>query len=174
MMNRRILIGAATASAALPFLNRIASAQTPPKTKNVVFVHGLFADGSCWSKVIARLQQKGVNCTSVQNPLTSLHEASEAARRSIAAQPGPTVLIGHSFSGMIVSDVGVDPKVTACAGTRCGRGLYGAGKDLSDAPGHSWHCLLRRLGPVVGGGFPAGLHGRPVTGRGAHPLRGSA
>src|SRR5215472_2904118 len=86
MMNRRILIGAATASAALPFLNRIASAQTPPKTKNVVFVHGLFADGSCWSKVIARLQQKGVNCTSVQNPLTSLHEASEAARRAIAAQ----------------------------------------------------------------------------------------
>src|SRR5215475_14130759 len=113
MMNRRILIGAAAASAALPFLNRIASAQTPPKTKNVVFVHGLFADGSCWSKVIDRLQQKGVNCTSVQNPLTSLSEASEAARHPIAAQPGPTVLVGHSFSGMIVSDVGVDPKVTA-------------------------------------------------------------
>jgi FixJ family two-component response regulator len=75
--------------------------------------HGLFADGSCWSKVIARLQQKGVNCTSVQNPLTSLREASEAARRAIAAQPGPTVLVGHSFSGMIVTDVGVDPKVTA-------------------------------------------------------------
>jgi pimeloyl-ACP methyl ester carboxylesterase len=73
----------------------------------------LFADGSCWSKVIARLQQSGVNCTSAQNPLTSLHEASEAARLAIAAQPGPTVLVGHSFSGMIVSDVGVDPKVTA-------------------------------------------------------------
>jgi hypothetical protein len=67
-------------------------------------VHGLFADGSCWSKVIARLQQKGVNCTSVQNPLTSLHEASEAARRAIAAQPSPTVLVGHSFSGMIVTE----------------------------------------------------------------------
>src|SRR5215472_10764052 len=113
MMNRRILIGAATASSALPLLNRAASAQTSPKTRNVVFVHGLFADGSCWSKVIDRLQQKGVNCTSVQNPLTSLSEASEAARRAIAAQPGPTVLVGHSFSGMIVSDVGVDPKVTA-------------------------------------------------------------
>jgi pimeloyl-ACP methyl ester carboxylesterase len=112
-MNRRTLIGAVAASAALPLLNRVASAQTSPKTKNVVFVHGLFADGSCWSKVIARLQQKGVNCTSVQNPLTSLHEASEAARRAIAAQPGPTVLVGHSFSGMIVTDVGVDPKVTA-------------------------------------------------------------
>src|SRR5919198_4060043 len=112
-MNRRTLIGAAAACAALPLLNRVAGAQASPKTRNVVFVHGLFADGSCWSKVIARLQQKGINCTSVQNPLTSLHEASEAARRAIAAQPGPTVLVGHSFSGMIVSEVGVDPKVTA-------------------------------------------------------------
>src|SRR6202166_2612975 len=112
-MNRRSLIGAVAAGAALPLLNRVAGAQTSPKTKNAVFVHGLFADGSCWSKVIARLQQKGINCTSVQNPLTSLHEASEAARRAIAAQPGPTVLVGHSYSGMIVSEVGVDPKVTA-------------------------------------------------------------
>jgi pimeloyl-ACP methyl ester carboxylesterase len=113
MMNRRTLIGAAAAVAAFPALDRVASAQTAPKTKNVVFVHGLFADGSCWSNVIARLQQKGINCTSAQNPLTSLSEASEAARRMIAAQPGPTVLVGHSFSGMIVSEVGVDPKVTA-------------------------------------------------------------
>jgi pimeloyl-ACP methyl ester carboxylesterase len=112
MMNRRTLIGAVAAGAAFPLLNRVANAQTS-QTKNVVFVHGLFADGSCWSKVIARLQQKGINCTSVQNPLTSLHEASEAARRAIAAQPGPTVLVGHSFSGMIVKDVGVDPKITA-------------------------------------------------------------
>src|SRR5271168_1707868 len=112
MMDRRTLIGAAAAGAAVSLLNRVASAQTS-KTRNVVFVHGLFADGSCWSKVIARLQQKGVNCNSVQNPLTSLHEASEAAQRAIAAQPGPTVLVGHSFSGMIVTEVGVDPKVTA-------------------------------------------------------------
>src|SRR3984885_14980523 len=112
-MNRRTLIGAAAAVAASPVLSRVAGAQTSPKTKNVVFVHGLFADGSCWSKVIARLQPQGINCTSVQNPLTSLHAASEAARRAIAAQPGPTVLVGHSFSGMIVSEVGLDPKITA-------------------------------------------------------------
>jgi hypothetical protein len=55
-------------------------------------VHGLFADGSCCSKAIARLPQNGVHCTSVQNPLTSLHEASEAAQWAIVAQPGPTVL----------------------------------------------------------------------------------
>src|SRR5438045_1703009 len=89
MMNRRTLVGAVAASVALPLLKNGASAQTSPKTKNVVFVHGLFADGSCWSKVVARLQQKGVNCTSVQNPLTSLHEASDAARRAIAEQSGP-------------------------------------------------------------------------------------
>src|SRR2546421_7018508 len=112
-MNRRTLIGAVAVSAALPLLNRVAKAETSPKTKNVVLVHGLFADGSCWSKVIARLQQKGINCTSVQNPLTSLRDGSEAARRAITAQSGPTVLVGHSFSGMIVSDAGVDPKVTA-------------------------------------------------------------
>src|SRR6202011_5850060 len=112
MINRRTLIGAVAAGAAFPLLNRVASAQISPKTKNVVFVHGLFADGSCWSKVIARLQQKGVNCTSVQNTLTSLHEASEAARRAIVGQPGPTVLVGHSFSGMIVSEIGEDPNVT--------------------------------------------------------------
>src|SRR5690349_25173319 len=97
-MDRRTFLGTlAAAGAALPLLNQVANAQTSLKTKNVVFVHGLFADGSCWSKVIARLQQKGVNCTSVQNPLTSLHEASEAARRAIAAQPGSTVMVGHSL-----------------------------------------------------------------------------
>src|SRR5271154_3463728 len=113
MMNRRTLIGAFAAGAALPLLNQVASSQPSPKTKNVVFVHGLFADGSSWSKVIARLQHKGISCTSVQNPLTSLQEASEAARRAIALQPGPTLLVGHSFSGMIVTEVGVDPKITA-------------------------------------------------------------
>src|ERR1700732_166228 len=113
MMNRRTLIGAFAAGAALPLLNQVASSQPSPKTKNVVFVHGLFADGSSWSKIIPRLQEKGINCTSVQNPLTSLQEASDAARRAIALQPGPTVLVGHSFSGMIVTEVGVDPKITA-------------------------------------------------------------
>src|SRR3954471_19564461 len=113
MMNRRTLIGGVAAGAALPLLNRVAKAQTSPKTKNAVFVHGLFADGSCWSKVIASLQQKGINCTSVQNPLTSLHDGSGAARRAIASLPGPAVLVGHSFSGMIVSDVGVDAKIAA-------------------------------------------------------------
>ena len=178
-MNRRTLIGAVAAAAAAPVLNQVASAQTSLKTKNVVFVHGLFADGSCWSKVIDRLQQKGVNCTSVQNPLTSLREASEAARRAIAAKPGPTVLVGHSFSGMIVSDVGVDPKVTALVyvaarAPRCWRGLYGAGKALSDTSGHSRHCFQRRLGSVIRGCFPPRLRRRFAAAGSAGPLCGSA
>ena len=112
-MNRRTLIGALAAGAALPLLNQVASSQPSPKTKNVVFVHGLFADGSCWTEVIARLQAAGLNATSVQNPLTTLPEAVASAERVLARQDGPAVLVGHSFSGMIVTEVGVDPKVTA-------------------------------------------------------------
>ena len=77
------------------------------------FVHGLFADGSCWSEVIARLQPKGINVTAVQNPLTSLKDAVEATQRVLALQDGPTVLVAHSFGGMIVMEAGVDPKVSA-------------------------------------------------------------
>ena len=102
MMMRRTLIGPVAASAALPLLNRAASAQTSPKMKNVVFVHGLFADGSCWSKVIARLQQRGINCTSVQNPPTSLQEASEAAERAIALQPGPDAITNLILEALAV------------------------------------------------------------------------
>ncbi|NID06842.1 alpha/beta hydrolase [Luteibacter jiangsuensis] len=83
------------------------------KARNVVMVHGLFADGSSWSEVIPRLQAKGLNVTSVQNPLTTLPEAVDACRRVLDRQDGPTVLVGHSFSGMIVTEAGVHPKVSA-------------------------------------------------------------
>jgi pimeloyl-ACP methyl ester carboxylesterase len=84
-----------------------------PKARNVVLVHGLFADGSCWSEVIPRLQAAGINATSVQNPLTTLEDSVAAAKRALAQQDGPTVLVGHSFSGMIVTEAGIDPKVSA-------------------------------------------------------------
>ena len=85
----------------------------PDKGAQRVLVHGLFADGSCWSEVIPRLQAAGLNVTSVQNPLTTLEESVAAAGRVLALQEGPTVLVGHSFSGMIVTEAGVDPKVSA-------------------------------------------------------------
>ena len=58
-------------------------------------------------------RRPGINATSVQNPLTTLEESVAAAQRALALQDGPTVLVGHSFSGMIVTEAGVDPKVTA-------------------------------------------------------------
>ncbi|HUC48501.1 MAG TPA: alpha/beta hydrolase [Xanthobacteraceae bacterium] len=112
-MDRRTFVNAMGAAAASSLLPRAANAQTRPPAKNIVLVHGLFADGSCWSEVIARLQPKGFRVTSVQNPLTSLDEAVAAAQRVLDRQDGPTVLVGHSFSGMIVTEAGVDPKVSA-------------------------------------------------------------
>ena len=112
-MDRRTFVGLMAATAARSLLSRAAFAQTAPKAKNVVLVHGLFADGSSWSEVIPRLQAAGLNVTSVQNPLTTLPEAVDAAQRVLARQDGPTVLAGHSFSGMIVTDAGVHPNVAA-------------------------------------------------------------
>jgi hypothetical protein len=74
-MDRRTFVGLTAATAARSLLSRAAFAQTAPKAKNVVLVHGLFADGSSWSEVIPRLQAAGLNVTSVQNPLTTLPEA---------------------------------------------------------------------------------------------------
>jgi pimeloyl-ACP methyl ester carboxylesterase len=112
-MDRRTFVGLTAATAASSLLSRAAFAHTAPKAKNVVLVHGLFADGSSWSEVIPRLQAAGLNVTSVQNPLTTLPEAVEAALRVLGRQNGPTVLAGHSFSGMIVTEAGVHPNVSA-------------------------------------------------------------
>jgi len=113
MMNRRTFSTTLVAGAAAATTRGMAANVTPPKARNVVFVHGLFADGSSWSEVIARLQTAGFNTTSVQNPLTTLPEAVASAERVLARQDGPTVLVGHSFSGMIVTEAGVHPKVSA-------------------------------------------------------------
>jgi pimeloyl-ACP methyl ester carboxylesterase len=112
-MDRRTFVSTTVAAAASSLLVGAAHAQPAPKAKNVVLVHGLFADGSCWSEVIPRLQAAGLNVTSVQNPLTTLPEAVASAVRVLARQDGPTVLAGYSFSGMIVTDAGVHPNVSA-------------------------------------------------------------
>src|SRR3954453_10381234 len=99
----------------LPLGGLAAHAETaaPVKAHNVVLVHGAWADGSSWSKVIAILQAAGLRVTSVQNPLTSLADAAAAVRWVLDRQDGPTVLAGHSWSGTLVSETGTDPKVTA-------------------------------------------------------------
>jgi pimeloyl-ACP methyl ester carboxylesterase len=85
----------------------------PTEARNVVLVHGAWADGSCWSDVILRLQAAGLHVTAVQNPLTTLADSVAATRRVLALQEGPTVLVAHSWGGTVISEVGTDPKVTA-------------------------------------------------------------
>src|SRR4051812_33744545 len=113
MMDRRTFARRLAAGTAASLLPRLALAQTAIGARNVVLVHGLFADGSCWSEVIARLQAAGLNATAVQNPLTTLDAAVASTQRVLAQQDGPTVLVGHSFAGMTVTEAGVDPKVSA-------------------------------------------------------------
>lgn len=116
-MNRR-MFSAAIAMAAL-FASSHTFAQTAPIQKattvahNVVLVHGLYADASSWSEVIPLLQKAGLHVTAVQNPLTSLADDAEATRRILALQDGPTVLVAHSYGGMVISQAGNDPKVSA-------------------------------------------------------------
>lgn len=105
-----LLMGAATAAATRA---RAQGSPAPQPARNVVLVHGLFADGSSWSEVIPLLQARGLNVTSVQNPLTTLEEAVAACRKVLDRQDGPTVLAGHSFSGMIVTEAGMHPKVSS-------------------------------------------------------------
>jgi pimeloyl-ACP methyl ester carboxylesterase len=158
-MDRRTLVSLMAAGAASQLLQRAAAAQPALKARNIVLVHGLFADGSCWSEVIARLQPKGLRVTSVQNPLTTLAEAVKAAERTLAVQEGPTVLVGHSFSGMIVTEAGIDPKVSAVVYVAAR--APDAGEDYTalanDAPGFCRHRLVRRLGTAEGGSLPARL-----------------
>ncbi|QPF83659.1 alpha/beta hydrolase [Bradyrhizobium genosp. L] len=114
MMNRRTFSTALLAGAAASLVSTRGMAATPPvKARNVVLVHGLFADGSCWTEVIPLLQAAGLNVTSVQNPLTTLPDAVASAQRVLDRQDGPTVLVGHSFSGMIVTEAGVHSNVSA-------------------------------------------------------------
>jgi len=113
IMSRRTFAGALAAGAAASLVSARMANAAPIKARNVVLVHGLFADGSCWSEVIARLQAAGLNPTAVQNPLTTLPEAVASAERVLARQDGPTVLVGHSFSGMIVTEAGMHPNVSA-------------------------------------------------------------
>jgi pimeloyl-ACP methyl ester carboxylesterase len=115
MMNRRdfslaMVVGAVASSIST---GDMAATTARVKARNVVLVHGLFADGSCWSDVIVRLQNAGLNVTSVQNPLTTLPEAVASAERVLNRQDGPTILAGHSFSGMIVTEVGTHANVSA-------------------------------------------------------------
>jgi len=87
--------------------------QPAPGVKNIVLVHGAFADGTSWSKVIPLLEAKGYHAVAVQNPLTSLADDVAATRRIIALQDGPVILVGHSWGGAVITQAGDGPKVAA-------------------------------------------------------------
>ena len=115
MVNRRTFSTMLMAGTVNSFFGWSSKAQAQPAVgaRNVVLVHGAYADGSCWSEVIGRLQRAGLTATAVQNPLTSLADDVAATRRILALQDGPTVLVGHSWAGTVISEAGVDPKVSA-------------------------------------------------------------
>jgi pimeloyl-ACP methyl ester carboxylesterase len=90
----------------------VATAQaTPNVVKNILLVHGAFADGTSWSKVIPLLEADGYHVVAVQNPLTSLADDVAATKRAIALQDGPVILVGHSWGGAVITQAGNDPKV---------------------------------------------------------------
>jgi len=81
--------------------------------KNIVLVHGAWADASSWNNVAHVLKSKGYHVTAVNIPLTSLPADAAATKAVIDAQDGPTVLVGHSWAGFVIGEVGNDPKVDA-------------------------------------------------------------
>jgi pimeloyl-ACP methyl ester carboxylesterase len=121
-MNRRGLIvkGLAAAGAAtlLSGAGKVQAAERPrPRrvftgaVRNVVLVHGAYADGSSWTEVIERLQAAGVTATAVQNPLRSVADDAAATRLILARHDKPTILVGHSYGGTVISEAGADPHV---------------------------------------------------------------
>jgi pimeloyl-ACP methyl ester carboxylesterase len=110
-------------------------------SKNVVLVHGAWADGSSWSKVIPLLVAKGFNVTAVQLPLTSLKDDIAVTRRTLGLQDGPTVLVGHSYGGAVISGAANNsPNVKAL--------VYVAGFGLDE--GESIDALSKQGPPTIG------------------------
>lgn len=84
---------------------------TTEEIKNVVLVHGAFADGSGWRRVYDLLTARGYRVSIVQNPLTSFADDVAATNRVLDAQDGPAILVGHSWGGTVITEAGVHPKV---------------------------------------------------------------
>jgi pimeloyl-ACP methyl ester carboxylesterase len=108
-----VVAAAITAAAMSSTVSATASESIPENqaVKNVVLVHGAFADGSGWKKVYDNLSKRGYRVTIVQNPLTSLEDDVAATKRALERQGGPVILVGHSWGGTIITEAGVDAKV---------------------------------------------------------------
>jgi pimeloyl-ACP methyl ester carboxylesterase len=108
------MIALVIAVLAIAALNAKGSAQSNGHSsgvRNIILVHGAFADGSSWSKVIPLLRARGFTVTAVQNPLTSLKDDVAATQRAIDDRDGRVLLVGHSWAGAVITQIGTDPKV---------------------------------------------------------------
>jgi pimeloyl-ACP methyl ester carboxylesterase len=108
--------------------------------KNIVLVHGAWADGSSWSKVIPLLQAKGLHVACAQNPLSSIDDDVASTNRLINAQDGPVLLVGHSYGGAVITVAGDNPKVSglvyvAAFAPDKGETLAGMGEPYGKTPG---------------------------------------
>ncbi|MPQ55773.1 alpha/beta fold hydrolase [Duganella sp. FT27W] len=106
----------------------------------IVLVHGAFADGSSWDKVIPLLHAKGYKVVAVQNPLSSLADDVAATRRVVDAQTGKVVLVGHSWGGTVITEAGTSDKIKALVYVAAfapseGEASGNLGKDYAVPPG---------------------------------------
>jgi pimeloyl-ACP methyl ester carboxylesterase len=82
------------------------------EVKNILLVHGFWTDASCYSDIIPKLQSEGYEVIAVQNPLTSLEEDIAATRRALDRTEGKCILVGHSWGGFVITEVGNDERVS--------------------------------------------------------------
>ena len=130
MMRALVLVAALAAQSAI----------AADGVRNVVLVHGAWADGSSWAKVIPLLEKAGLRATAVQNPLTSFEDDVAATKRAIALADGPVILVGHSWGGVVITEAGADPKVAglvyvAAFAPEVGVPVGELGKDFPPPPG---------------------------------------
>jgi pimeloyl-ACP methyl ester carboxylesterase len=111
---RNIIFSAAALLAGAVFSTTASAAELPRgAAHNIVLVHGAFVDQNSWKPVADILTKKGYNVTLVENPLTSLADDVDATKKALSAQTGRTVLVGHSWGGVVITEAGNDPKVSA-------------------------------------------------------------
>src|SRR5262245_53009282 len=136
----RELMFAGALSMTLAVQPSVAADKNGPAVRNVVLVHGAFADGSSWAKVIPLLEKAGLKAVAVQNPLTSFADDIAATKRAIGLTDGPLILVGHSWGGVVITEAGDDPKVAglvfvAAFAPDTGVAVGALGKDFPQPPG---------------------------------------
>lgn len=102
---------AAAVALAVAGAGTLASPVSAAEVRNIVLVHGAFADGSGWRGVYDDLTARGYHVSIVQNPLTSFEDDVAATRRVLARQDGPSILVGHSYGGSVITEAGTEPGV---------------------------------------------------------------